>query len=291
MYREFFGFKLRPFALTPDPAFLYESRQHQQALNMLEYGLDSQAPLLLLTGEVGSGKTTVLRRLIRDVSDRVRTGLISQTHGRTRSLMGWAAAALELFPQGDSEIDLYEALETCTIREYARGRRTLLVVDEAQNLNDEVIEELRLLTNINSEQDLVLQILLVGQPELRAVLAKPSMRQIAQRVAADYHLRALSATETAGYIAHRLTVAGGRPDLFEAGAVAAVHARSGGIPRLINQLCDFALVYAYADARRLIDAGVIDDVMRDRASYGALPVFQAERAGGADAVAVKARVP
>ena len=273
MYNEFFGFTTRPFALTPDPAFLFESRQHQRALNMLEYGLESQAPLLLMTGEIGSGKTTLLRRLIRDLGDTVSVGLISQTHSRTRSLLAWAISALEIVPDGESDIDLYEALAACTVRDYARGRRTLLIVDEAQNLGEDVIEELRLLSNINSEKDLVLQILLVGQPELRHLLSRPSMRQIAQRVAADYHLRALTPSDTEGYIAHRLVVAGGDAALFTREAMATIHARSGGVPRLINQLCDMALVYAYADSRPAVDSSVVDEELSDRESSGALPMF------------------
>ncbi len=273
MYNEFFGLSTRPFALTPDPAFLYQSRQHQMALNMLEYGLESQAPLLLLTGEIGSGKTTLLRRLIRDLGDSVMVGLISQTHSRTRSMLAWATSALEIVTDGESDIELYEALAACTVREYARGRRTLLIVDEAQNLGEDVIEELRLLSNMNSEKDLVLQILLVGQPELRQILSKPSMRQIAQRVAADYHLRALKEAETEGYIGHRLIVAGGSPDLFTPDAMAIIHARSGGVPRLINQLCDMSLVYAYADSRKKVDASVVNEVLADRESSGALPLF------------------
>jgi len=285
MYNAFFGFNTRPFALTPDPAFLYQSRHHQMALNMLEYGLDSQAPLLLLTGEIGSGKTTLLRRLIRDLGDSVMVGLISQTHSRTRSMLAWATSALEIVTDGESDIELYEALAACTVREYARGRRTLLIIDEAQNLGEDVIEELRLLSNMNSEKDLVLQILLVGQPELRRMLSKPSMRQIAQRVAADYHLRALKDTETEGYIGHRLIVAGGSPDLFSVEAMAIIHARSGGVPRLINQLCDMSLVYAYADSQHTVDADVVNEVLADRESSGALPLFaMTETAVGAHGV-------
>ncbi len=273
MYDAHFGFTSRPFALTPDPAFLYQSRQHQMALSVIEYGLESQAPLLLLTGEIGSGKTTLLRRMIRDVGDRFATGLISNTHSQMGSLIAWALQAFDVAPANGTPVAAYQAIVDHVVGEYAQGRRTLLIVDEAQNLAEETLEELRLLSNVNSEQDLVLQILLVGQPELRDVLGRPSMRQTAQRVAADFHLRALDHADTAGYIAHRLTVAGGPPDLFTGDAVAIVHARSGGVPRLINQLCDYALVYAYADERRCIDAETVLDVLRDRERAGALKVF------------------
>jgi len=288
MYEQHFGLRARPFALTPDPAFLYGSRPHQLALTMLEYGLESQAPLLLLTGDIGSGKTTLVRRLVRDLGERVAVGLISNTHARTRSLLGWTLSALEIVPSDDSEVAAYEALVDTCVREYGRGRRTLLIVDEAQNLADEVIEELRLLSNINSEQDLVLQILLVGQPELRATLAKPSMRQIAQRVAADCHLRPLDRTETAGYIAHRLTVAGGSAGLFSSAAVERVFEHSRGVPRLVNQLCDYALVYAFAEQLFSVEDDTVRQVLEDRRQMGALPVFGELRAVESPALAAGA---
>jgi general secretion pathway protein A len=273
MYESHFGFDARPFALTPDPRFLFPSRQHRLALTMLEYGLDSQAPLLLLTGEVGSGKTTLVRRLIRDLDGGVCVGLISHTHSRNHSLLGWALSALEIAPRDDSEVAAYEALVDRCVAAYGRGQRTLLIVDEAQNLSEAVLEELRLLTNINSEQDLVLQILLVGQPELRTTLAQPGMRQIAQRIAADYHLRPLSAEDTVGYVRHRLATAGGSPELFTPDAIDAVHRRTDGVPRLVNQLCDYALVYAYADGQSRVTGDLIAQVVADRATFGALPIF------------------
>jgi len=158
MYERHFGFHSKPFALTPDPAFLYLSRQHAMALTMLEYGLESQAAFSLLTGDIGSGKTTLVRRLLRGLGDQVAVGLISNTHGRFRSIHGWALSALGIAPADDSEIAQYEALVDSFVREYGRGRRTLLILDEAQNLSVEVLEELRLLSNVNSETDLVLQI-------------------------------------------------------------------------------------------------------------------------------------
>ncbi len=278
MYEKFFGLTAKPFALTPDPAFLYPSRKHQMALTMLEYGLESQAPILLLTGDIGSGKTTLVRRLVRDLGERTAIGLISNTHRRSASLLAWTLSALEVAPADDSEVAAYEALVDACVREYARGRRTLLIVDEAQNLGEDAIEELRLLSNINSEQDLVLQILLVGQPELRTTLAQPTMRQIAQRVASDCHLRPLDAAETAGYIAHRIGVVGGAGDLFAASAIELIYARTRGVPRLVNQLCDYALVYAFAESRARVTAETVEQVLSDREHMGALAVFDSREA-------------
>jgi general secretion pathway protein A len=271
MYERHFGLKAKPFSLTPDPAFLFPSRQHAMAMTMLEYGLESQAAFSLLTGDIGSGKTTLIRRLLRQLGDQVVVGLISNTHARFNSIHTWALSALSIVPAEDSEIAQYEALVDAIVRTYAKGRRTLLIIDEAQNLSLDVLEELRLLSNVNSERDLVLQILLVGQPELRRKLSRPELRQFAQRVSVDYHLQPLDRNETHAYVRHRLEVAGRVTPLFLPDAIEFVYARTKGVPRLMNQLCDFALLYAYADGRTTIDADLIAQVVRDRGAGVALP--------------------
>jgi general secretion pathway protein A len=273
MYERHFGFSSKPFALTPDPAFLYLSRQHAMAMTMLEYGLESGAAFSLLTGDIGSGKTTLVRRLLRGLGDQVVVGLISNTHERFRSIHGWALSALGIAPVDDSDIAKYEALIDSFVRRYAQGQRTLLILDEAQNLSIPVLEELRLLSNVNSETDLVFQVLLVGQPELRLKLSRPELVQFAQRVSVDFHLRPLDRKETHAYIRHRLTVAGGNPELFLPEAIEFVYARTDGIPRLLNQLCDFALVYAFAEGRQSVDAELISEVVRDRNSARLMPAM------------------
>jgi len=276
MYERHFGFTTKPFALTPDPGFLYPSRQHAMAMTMLEYGLESQAAFSLLTGDIGSGKTTLVRKLLRQLGDQVVVGLISNTHGRFKSINGWALSALGIAPSDHSDIAIYEALVDAFVREYAVGRRTLLIFDEAQNLSIDALEELRLLSNVNSEKDLVLQVLLVGQPELRVNLSRPELKQFAQRVSVDFHLRPLERQETHAYICHRLAVAGGNAALFLPEAIELMHARTNGVPRLLNQLGDFALVYAYADGRTTIDADLVSQVLRDRIGDQALPTFTSE---------------
>jgi len=182
-------------------------------------------------------------------------------------------SALGIAPAGDSDIAVYDALVDSFVREYGKGRRTLLILDEAQNLSIDALEELRLLSNVNSEKDLILQILLVGQPELRAKLSRPELKQFAQRVSVDFHLRPLDREETHAYIRHRIKVAGGSTALFLPEAVEFMYARTHGVPRLLNQLGDFALVYAFADGRTSIDADLIAQVVRDRIGGQALPTF------------------
>jgi general secretion pathway protein A len=270
MYLRHFGFTVKPFAMTPDPAFIYASRRHAMALTMLEYSLESQAPFSVLSGVIGSGKTILVRSLLRQLGDQVKVGLVTHTHSRFQSIHGWALSALGVVPKDTSDVGLHESLQRSLIQQYAAGGRTLLIIDEAQNLSIEILEELRLLSNINSEKDLLLQILLVGQPELRIKLSRPELRQFAQRVAVFFDLKPLEREETHEYVKHRLRVAGGEPSLFRAEAIDLIHARTRGIPRLINLMCDFALVYGFADRRTDIDAELLAQVVRDCSSGIAL---------------------
>jgi type II secretory pathway predicted ATPase ExeA len=264
MYLKHFGLNAKPFAMNPDPAFLYASEQHSAAFTMLEYGIESQASFCLLTGEIGSGKTTLIRHLLRRLADQVTVGLVSNTHQHFKSIHPWALSALGICPDGDSDIAQYEALTDFVIREYAKGRRTLLIFDEAQNLSITTLEELRLLSNVNSESDVALQILLVGQPELRAKMARPELVQFAQRIAVDFHLQSLSLEEARAYVGHRLKIAGGAGEIFDPVAVQLIHRIGAGIPRLINQLCDLAMVYAFADRDRRVGLAHVVQAMKDR---------------------------
>jgi general secretion pathway protein A len=273
MYERYFNFKSKPFALNPDPTFLYRSRQHAEALTMLEYAIESQAGFCLLTGEIGCGKTTVVRQLIRTLGDKFTVGLISNAHERFTSILPWALSAFGVAPADDSDIAQYEALTDFVIREYGKGRRTLLILDEAQNLPIQVLEELRLLSNLNSEKDIALQTLLVGQPELLAKLGRPELRQFAQRVSVDFHLECLNLTESRAYIEHRLKTAGGNPSVFKPEAVAFIHASAGGVPRLLNLLCDLSLVYAFAEQRQSIDEQLVRQVLQDRDRRRAIRMF------------------
>jgi type II secretory pathway predicted ATPase ExeA len=273
MYEKHFGLLTRPFSLTPDPRFLYRSRQHERALTMLQYGLTAQAPVLLLSGEVGAGKTLLVNHLLEVVAHQVEVGLLNQTHPRQETVLDRVVAAFGLDPRTTSDLGYQREIADACRRAVGQGRRLLLVVDEAQNLQEPVLEELRLLSNLNDAGPMTLQIMLVGQPEVRGMLARPGLGQLAQRVSADYHLRALDAAEVAAYVNHRLAVVGAAPELFDAAALALIHEVSGGIPRLVNQLCDYALVYAFSEGLQAVDAAVVHQVLADRSEFGALPLF------------------
>lgn len=268
MYEAFYGLKTKPFSLLPDPAFLYRSRKHQLALSALQYAVQSRLALSVVTGEVGSGKTTLVRQLINELGDAVTVGLISNTHQGFGNLMQWVALAYGLEFRGKDKVELYHDFVEFLCAEYARGRHTLLIVDEAQNLDAQTLEELRLLTNVNSDDHMVLQMLIVGQPELHDLLKRHELRQLAQRISVAYNLEPLNLEETAAYVRHRLTAAGGNPNLFHKNALRLIYSNSGGIPRVINTLCDLALVYGYADEKKQIDALLIADIARDRIDTG-----------------------
>ncbi len=276
MYEEFFKLKERPFSLSPDPAFLYMGKCHRQALTMLSYGLRSESGITVITGEVGSGKTTLIRYVLDGLSDDITVGLISNTHEAFGELLEWVLMAFGLDYRGKAKTELYQTFSDFLIEEYAQNRRTVLIIDEAQNFGAETLEELRMLSNINSGKHMVLQLILVGQPELLETMRRPELRQLAQRVSVDYHIERLKVKDTIEYIRYRVEHAGGDPDIFRRSACAVIHYYSRGIPRLINTLCDFSLVYAYADEINEIGAKLVLDVVRDKQKGGIFPMRKEE---------------
>ncbi len=269
IYTEHFGLVERPFSLVPDPDFLYWSDSHRRAFAMLEYGLLTRAPITLITGEVGAGKTTLLHHLLVGLDDDVRVGLIANAHGDRGELLRWVLLALaQPTEPGANYVDLFGQFQTYLIEEYAAGRRVILIFDEAQNLSRESLEELRMFTNINSHKDELLQLVLVGQPELRAMIRRPDLTQFAQRVAASFHLTAMDAGTVRAYIAHRLRVAGNDSGVFSLSAAYLVHEATGGVPRLVNQLCDLAMVYAYSRGETRVMRLTVQQVLDDGVFFG-----------------------
>ena len=264
MYESFYGVGERPFTLLPDPDFLFLSDKHQAALDMLEMAITSHSGFCVVSGEIGAGKTTLIRAILNRLDDSVRVGLVSNTHPSFGELMQWTMAAYGL-PCGTSDkLELHKQFVDFVIQQYAENKHTLLIIDEAQNLSLSSLEELRMLSNVNSEKDLVLQIILVGQQQLREKLANPALQQLAQRVELDYHLEGLSEAEVRKYIQHRLRRAGGNPELFSEAACSAVYRESAGIPRRVNRLCELCMVYGCAEERLSIDAELVSRVSEDQ---------------------------
>lgn len=269
IYNGHFDLAERPFSLVPDPDFLFWGPVHRRAYSILEYGVLTRAPITLITGEVGAGKTTLLHHMLRQIGDDVTVGLIANVTGGRGELLRWVLQALDQ-PAGEGAdyVTLFARFQDYLIEEYAAGRRVILVFDEAQNLSREALEELRMFTNINSGKDELLQLVLVGQPELRDIVLRPDLTQFAQRVAASFHISAMDTATVRDYVSHRLTVAGGSPAIFSDDAVRAIHAKTGGVPRLVNQLCDLAMVYAFTNDERRVTRATIYQVLEDGVFFG-----------------------
>ena len=288
LYCEFFGLRERPFTLVPDPDAIYWSEQHRRAFMILEYALMSRAPITLITGEIGAGKTTLVQALLRQVGGEVTIGLVSNAQGSRGEVLGWVLASLGVPKPEGGYVAMFQALESFLLSEYAAGRRVAMIFDEAQNLSAEGIEELRLLTNINSGKDELIQLILVGQPELRQMVLDPSLKQLAQRITAAFHLGPMEKDGVRAYLAHRMRAAGGTGNEFSITAADAIYEATGGVPRLVNQLADFALLYAWSSERRKIGIETIRAVQKDEVFF-----WQASReeAIAAEETAAKAEAP
>jgi type II secretory pathway predicted ATPase ExeA len=264
IYTEHFGLTERPFTLVPDPDFLFWSSNHKRAYTMLEYGLVTKAPITVITGEVGAGKTTLLQYLLNQMDQDISIGLVSNAHGDRGELLRWVMLSLrQPCPREATYVELFNLFQTYLIEEYASGRRVALIFDEAQNLSKSALEELRMFTNINSNKDELLQLILVGQPEVRDIIRSPDLTQFAQRVSASFHLSPMDPDSVLAYIAHRLRKAGAVRMLFTRQACAVIHEATGGIPRLVNQLCDFSMVYASTDGKKTVSETTVRSVLAD----------------------------
>ena len=282
MYEEFYGLHNKPFSIQPDPEFIYWGRTHSLAYAMLEYGVMNHAGFTVITGDIGCGKTTLIRHLLNRLEGQYTVGLVSNIQGG--NLLEWVLSAFSQPYDNPSQVALHDQLQAFLIEQYAAGRRTILIVDEAQNLGPKLLEQLRLLSNINSDNDQLLQLILVGQPQLKTLLQSPSLTQFAQRVASDFHLVPLSQSDVREYITHRLEVSGRHEELFTDLACERIFEASRGIPRIINILCDTCMVYGFAQMAERIDSAVVDEVIEDKREHG---VFKL----GEDGVAAEVEKP
>jgi type II secretory pathway predicted ATPase ExeA len=270
MYEAFYQLTEKPFAILPDPGYLYFGERHTLAFTVLEYGVLHGAGFTVITGEVGCGKTTLIRHLLDRIEQDVTVGLISNTRQDVGELLKWVLLSFDQPYDATDKVALFDQLQRFLIDVYAQGRRTVLIIDEAQNLGIAALEELRMLSNINADRDQLLQMVLVGQPQLKQLLSRPELEQFAQRVSADFHIEPLTADEVGPYIRHRLQVAGREDTLFEDAAIALIADSTRGTPRRINILCDTALVYGFSQGARLISRAIVEEVLRDKARFGVM---------------------
>jgi general secretion pathway protein A len=265
MYQKFFGLRESPFNVNPDPRFLFLTRQIQEALAGLTYGIQNKKGFILLTGEVGTGKTTLLNRLLDWLRGRrVKTAYIFNSKLDVNQLFDFIMAEFEIPCESREKSQVLLRLNQWLLERYRAGETAVLIVDEAQNLSPEVLEEIRLLTNLETSTEKLLQIILTGQPELEQKLKMPELRQLRQRITLRCHTAPLSLEETFGYIAERLRIGGanGEP-IFSKEAIESIHRYSRGIPRVVNLLCEHSLVNSYVDSLRPVPAHLVDEVARE----------------------------
>ena len=276
MYEAFYQLREKPFSILPDPDLIYWGKMHSMAFTMLEFGVMNNAGFTVITGEIGSGKTTLVRHLLKKISPGITVGLISNSPQGRQELLQWILMSLGQPFEGDYP-NLFKDLQDFLYGQYANGRHTILIIDEAQNLEPEALEHLRMISNINADKFQILQLILVGQPQLRDLLLAPKLHQFAQRISSDFHLRPLDDSEVANYIAFRLQAVGSPRQLFTQQACALIAAASGGIPRMINVLCDTALVYGFANDKKIVSDQLVQDVIADKQQYSIFPVKKVSR--------------
>lgn len=270
MYEAYYGFEQPPFTNIPDPEFLFLSPQHKQALSILRYALLSRAGFCVITGDVGAGKTTLVRHVLRSLDPNIHVGLVSNTQCDSfEELLRWILLAFDLDYRGKDKVEMYDEFVQFLIGQFNAGNPVTLIIDEAQHLGKEYLEQLRMLSNVNTERGQILQTILVGQPELWDLLRDPSLQQFTQRISYDYFLKPLDDPELIRrYVEYRQSGAGRTESLFEDDVYEMIWQATRGVPRLINLLCDTALVYGYGEQRQSISRDLVAKVIEDkRASF------------------------
>lgn len=263
MYNEFFGFKAKPFQITPDQALLYMAPGHKEALACMEFGLIAETGIVLVTGEIGTGKTTLIQRFLTELPTDVKVASILNTNITPEQLLEIFLQEFGLSGHYQNKAEVIKAIETGLLNMRATKQRPLLIIDDAQNLSDQGLEEVRWLSNLQDDRCMLVQVILVGQPELKAKLSKPAMASLTQRIGVTYHLGAFTIDEVAAYMMHRLSQVGGSINLFTKKAVKLIYETSKGIPRIINLLCDNALVSAFAEDTKIVNRSMVEQVVAE----------------------------
>jgi general secretion pathway protein A len=272
MYESYYGLHEKPFSILPDPDMIYWGREHRMAYAMLEFAIMNSAGFSVITGEIGSGKTTLVRHLLRRIEPRlINVGLISNTPQGREELLQSIMVSLNLPYEGPIPAVL-KRFQDYLYAQHANRRHTILIIDEAQGLGEKALEGLRMLSNINVDKHQFLQLILIGQPQLRDMLCRPQLAQFAQRVSADFHLKPLKRDEVVDYISFRLNKAGARVHLFSLEACEMIAEVSRGIPRVINILCDMALIYGYSTRGGQVTVDLVKEVIEDKKNFGIFPL-------------------
>jgi general secretion pathway protein A len=290
MYVDFYKLKEYPFRLTPDPDFLFMGKDHARAKAYMDYAIYNRDGFLVITGEVGAGKTTLIQKLLSELDENVLVAKIFQTQLTEVEFLQAVLVEFGLNPFNARKVELMDMLNSFLIEKFLESKQLVLIVDEAQNLSMQVLEEIRMLSGLETQKEKIIHVILVGQPELNDILDSPELEQLLQRIRLRFHMRALTQTETKAYIAHRLRVAGAaQKDIFADNVIPLIYKYTGGIPRLINTLCDTALTCAFADNIRTVSADVINTAINELqwVPYGARAKARGrkgqateERAGG-----------
>ncbi len=272
MYKDFFGLDIMPFNTTPDASFFFASEQHKEALARLKYAIEERKGFILITGEIGSGKTTVCHTLLSQLDRHVKTALITNTRLTSKELLKEICTEFDIDCKNHSRLELVHKLNDFLIDQLAQDNNAVIIVDEAQNLTPKILEEIRLISNLETDKEKLVQIILMGQPELSDKLELPSLKQLKQRIVTRFHIYPLSKEESRAYILHRLTIAGAKGlRIFQPDAIDSVIAHSSGIPRLINIICDQALLQAYSIGKQKVTAKIIQEVVEEFIPPNELP--------------------
>ena len=265
MYEQFYNLKENPFNMTPDSRYFYPSEKHQEALDSLIYAIDERKGFVVITGEIGSGKTTICRALLNKLNANTKVSLILNTHINAKELITMVMEDLGVDPVKGTKARLLSQLNNFLIEELSHDNNIVLMVDEAQNLSYRMLEEIRMLSNLETEREKLIQIILIGQPELREKLRLKSLEQFKQRINIHYHLSPLNRDETEGYIKHRLIQASSNGcDIFTAEAIEAIYEYSKGVPRIINSLCDRALLNGFVKSAQRIGKRIIEESIKEK---------------------------